>query len=225
MTFIGRLLIVVGTFMLLFAVPVRAQERFAGASAVISWQPEGHVPTGLGPSDIRGTLGGAGVGVGVFGGRFLTPRVGIGLEFSVASPFDGVQNAARGGESREWEVSFQDLILSPTVRFRLVDGLEVVGGGSWVLEHTTSRSAIRDAVSGMLRSVGSPDNTFRNTIGVVAGVDYAIALSARVRLAPQLRLHGVHRSGPGSGGGTKNLSPFVWRPAIALIVTSRAPRP
>ena len=207
--------------LMLVALPAAAQERFAGGSFVVSWQPNGTVPTGLGPSDPRGALGGSGVGVGAFGGRFLTPRVGIGVEFSMPSGFDGVQTSARFRS----QVSFHDVILSPTVRLRVVKGFEVIGGGSWVLESTTTRSSNRDVVYGTLGPVGPPRTSIHQTFGVVAGADFPIAVGAHVRLAPQLRFHAIHRSPYGSGSGTKALSPVVWRPAIALIITSGAPRP
>ena len=47
------------------------------------------------------------------------------------------------------------------------------------------------------------------TTGVVAGVDFPIALGAHVRLASQLRFQGIHRASYGSGRGTKALSPKV----------------
>ena len=77
-----------------------AQERFVGAAAIASWQPEGVSPTQAGPLVPRGPIGGHGFGIGVGGGFELTPRVRFGIEMTV--PSESRAFRARSALSTKW---------------------------------------------------------------------------------------------------------------------------
>ena len=159
-------------------------------------------------------------------GRFLSPRVALGIEVSVPRRFTSTQETdylrVFQQESRHRDVAISGVfrgILGSAGRVRVA----VVGGGGFVQESTRQRRRDQEGLLPTSPPVFGPyseDYTFtRWTAAALAGADLEIAMGRHVALVPQMRVHFVRRtSDPSQPGWALGLSSVIVRSAIGVHV-------
>lgn len=209
---------------LLAAATAGAQEPrgYAGAAGMLSLQG-GH-RQGSAPSLPTTGAEGTAAGVTVEAGVFATPRVAIGAELSLPGRFTSTQQTNYTRVFQQ-ESRHRDLSIAGVARWVFaVQGpvrWTAVGGGGLVHESTRQRRRDQAGPFPTFPPVFGPysaEYSFaRWTAAALAGGDVEIALSPRVAIVPQLRLHFVRRSTDAGGlGWALGLNTLVLRPAIGV---------
>jgi hypothetical protein len=155
---------------------------------------------GSSPSMPRTGVGGTTVGVSGEAGRFLRPRVGVGVEFTLPARIEAVQ-LTNYFQVYETAHRYRDVTLSGVVHvyaphFHALR-FGAVGGAGLVQESTLQRR--RDSVpyglfTGNFGSYGPETESTRWTIGATIGGDLEIGVSRHASVVPQIRMHWVMRS-------------------------------
>jgi hypothetical protein len=196
---------------------------YLGVAGMLSTQG-GH-RQGTAPSLPATGAEGTAIGVTAEAGGLLTRRIALGIEVSLPDRFTSVQQTNHlrvfQQESRHRDVNISGLVRwiagSSPRRMRL----GIVGGGGIVQEN--SRQRRRDQV-GPLPTVppefGPYSREFsftRWTVAALAGADVEFAITPRVAVVPQMRVHFVRRSDdPSQPGWGLGLDSLVLRPAVGM---------
>ncbi len=193
-------------------------QSLIGGSLGVSWQPEGPPAGGAGasPSTPTNGIGGAGIAFGLLASAPLSPRVGLGVELSVPTRFDGVETS----DAFQERLSVRDVILSGVIRAHPgLMPLDLVGGGSWVREDALRSLASRNTITGSVGQFSPPRQSIQDRLGLVVGADFPYVLTAHWLVMPQVRMHIVSRASKAeaSAGHTSGLSGYVFRPALAVV--------
>ncbi len=230
------LLVLFTLFLLTFGAAVaRAQDArgWVGGAGLFSIQSS-HRP-GLSPSLPRTGVDGSSFGAVAELGWFVTPAVSIGVEISLPGRFTSVQET-NYFRSFRMENRYRDLVVSALVRahaprvgpFRF----EVAAGPSIVQESSIQRRADETGpIFGNLPAnfgpYGPESELTHKRFGVTMGTGLAIAVSPRVSIVPEMRVHWIPRAKDGYDSSTDSfddtwylgLSPWVYRPAISVRAT------
>jgi hypothetical protein len=197
-------LLILGTllFLLTFGSAVaRAQETrgYVGGAGLFSIQSPHRQVTS--PSFPTTGVGGSSFGAVVEVGRFMTPVMSISAEVSLPARFMSVQETDYS-LSFLTESRYRDLIVSVLVhastpavgRLRL----EAAAGPSCVQESSIEREAER--IGPIFTSpkrfgaYGPESENTREVFGVTMGAGLVIAVSSRVRIVPEMRVHWIPRA-------------------------------
>lgn len=182
------------------------------------------------PHCARTGTGGTAIGGSADIGRHVTSVLSVAFEFSIPARFTSVQVIPDLlGSRTRIENAHRDIVLSGVLHLRAVRTrraqFELVGGGGLVRQDTLQRQALGPSVG-----LGGTDSDFGPygpqrqrtewTFGVSGGGDLTIAVSRRVGVVPQMRVHFVSRDGPLSGtlSGNLGLSSWVVRPGVSVRV-------
>ena len=196
-----------------------------GGAGMLSIQ-RGH-RQGSGPSLPTAGAEGTAPGATIEAGGFLSRRVAIGAEVSIPLRFTSTQqtNYLRvfQQESRHREIALSGVLRwtigsSGPVRWNLV------GGGGLVQESTRQRRREQEGLFPTFPPVFEPYSAeyafTRWTGAALAGFDVEVAVTPRVAIVPQMRVHFVRRSSDASEPGwALGLDSVVLRPAIGVRAT------
>ncbi len=202
------------------AVPSAAQDAmfYVGGGPTLSTQAAGQ-SSGTPDRPTTG-IGGTAFG-GVFTvGRMLNPRVSLAAEVSLPARFVAVQEL-HYSFSALYENQYRDDVFSGLFHFHTPNPHrvqpEAVAGFSIIHQDNLRRTANQVGVvafppTGMYGPYGGQTPQSSDTFGVTVGLDVRIAVSRRVSLVPQARLHWISRDTSSS----LFLDSFVIRSALAL---------
>lgn len=124
-------------------------------------------------------------------GWWLSSRVAVGIE--VVNPA-GVDFQQIVGRATVTETA-RDVIISGVLRYKVVNGLEVIGGASLVSQHL---------------GVGNfQDDPGVYNGGAVLGADFPAHVNAHVAVVPSLRIQFINRS-------LSSVGEFVFQPSVAV---------
>lgn len=209
------------------AAPAMAQDAlaYAGASGFVSIQGS-HVQ-GSAPSLPTTGAGGTTAGVGLEAGRFLTPRIAIGVEVGVPRRFTAIQETDYSRVFQQ-KSRHRDVTLSGVVRTVLGSSsrlrVDLVAGGSVVKESTLQQRRDQQGPLPTYPPVFGPysdEYSFaRWTLGVLAGADVEMSIAPHVALVPQIRAHFIRRSSdPSEQEWALGLNTLVLRSALSVRTT------
>ena len=188
-----------------------AQGAYVEVSGIVSSQ------NGVPSSEFDGTgVGGTTIGVGGAAAVHITPYLSVGIEVSLPSRIEVIQNFDHILVWRQ-DDRYRDAIVSPVVHLRAGStriAPELVAGASFVNEDDLERRAdcgseFSNAPCG---AYGQWQSRSLWTLGVVFGADVPIPVTRTFALVPQFRMYLVDRSSPMVTIGTSNV---VVRPAFA----------
>jgi hypothetical protein len=200
----------------------QTERTYVGATGMLSAQ--GSHRQGTAPSLPTTGAEGTAIGITAEAGALLTPRLALGFEGSFPCRFRSVQEIDHL-RVFQYESRHRDTAISGLFRAIAVSGhgieLGLVGGGGYVQESTRQRR--RDQAGPLPTSppVFGPYSTesafTRWTAAALMGADVEIAISLRVAIVPQMRVHFIRRSDdPSQPGWALGLSSIVLRPAIGV---------
>jgi hypothetical protein len=208
---------------LAIAVPSAAQDEtfYISGGPMLSTQAAGQ-SSGT-PDQPTSGIGGTAFGAVVTVGRTLSPRVSVAAEVSIPARFVAVQEL-HYSFSALYENQYRDAVFSGLFHFHTPNPHrvrpEVVAGLSVIHQDNLQRTANQAGVvafppTGMYGPFGAQSQQTSDTFGVTVGLDVCIAVSRRLSIVPQARVHWISRD-PSSG---LFLDSLVVRPAVALRAT------
>ena len=200
----------------------QTERTYVGATGMLSAQ--GSHRQGTAPS--LPTTGAEGIAIGVTAeaGALLTPRVAIGFEVSFPRRFRSVQQIDHL-RVFQYESRHRDTAITGLLRVIAVSGyrmqLGIVGGGGYVQENTLQRRRDQAGPLPTFPPVFGPYSSeysfTRWTPAALVGGDVEVAVSSRMAIVPQMRVHFIRRSDdPSQQGWALGLSSIVLRAAIGV---------
>src|SRR5688500_16730055 len=195
---------------------------YVGAAGVLSVQ--GSHRQGTAPSLPTTGAEGTAIGLTAEAGAWLTPRVALGFEVSFPRRFRSVQQIDHL-RVFQYESRHRDTAISGLFRAIVVSGhgmqLGIVGGGGYVQESTRQRRRDQAGPLPTVPPVFGPYSkeysVTRWTAAALVGADMEVAISSRMAIVPQMRVHFIGRSDdPSEPGWALGLSSIVLRAAIGV---------
>jgi hypothetical protein len=160
-------------------------------------------------------------------GRFLTPRIAVGVEANLPRRFTSIQETDYSRVFQQ-KSRHRDATVSAVVRAVLGSSsrvrVDLVAGGSVVNESTLQQRRDQQGPLPTYPPVFGPysdEYSFtRWTLGVLAGADVEMSIIPHVALVPQIRAHFIRRtSDPSEQGWALGLGTLVLRPALSVRTT------
>ncbi len=215
------------------AAVARAQDArgYVGGAGVFSTIQNSH-PPGTSPSLPNAGVEGSAFGAAVESGWFIAPVASISAEASLPARFTSVQ-ATNYFTSYRVENRYRDFIVSPLLRVHTRRSrpvrFEAAAGPSLIQESSIQRRADEigrrlDLNPPTFGPYGAEKEITHWRFGVTMGAGLAIAVSSRVSVLPEMRVHWIRRSASTYNSATDSfddlwylgLSPWVYRPAIGV---------